>query len=163
MAPILAAIIMNNTASYSSTGGNVVDQGGSVTQGDSYSSVSSENIVNSSGDSGGTATVHIETNDNGQLSQETITRSAPPGGVIDIEVATSSGAARIRASTIVGAGSSSLGKLEHAVHRLLETASTSASASVSISSSSIPFARVSFSARIGAFFQHLFGLFGLTW
>src|SRR5665213_326375 len=105
MAPLLAAIIISNTNSYSSTGGNVVGSGGTVTNGQSYSSAYVENDVNGSdttydssdgstivtngGD--GSATVHIETDNNGQVSSQTITKQIPSNGGIDIEGATSSG------------------------------------------------------------------------
>jgi hypothetical protein len=162
---------MTSTNAYSSTGGNYAGPGGTVTQGASYSSVTSENI---DGTSGGTATVQIETDDNGQVNDQTITKSIPPGGSIEIEVATSSGSSghsggvgsSIHAATVISTGSSSasLKSLQRAVHTLLTTAAaTSASTSITIETSATTspnFAQIGFGAQIMLFFKQLFSVFG---
>src|ERR1700722_3177711 len=90
MLPLLAAAIISTTMSNSSTGGNVVS-GNSVVTGSSYSSVS---VQTYDGDTGGTSTVQIETDDNGQVNKQTITKTIPPGGSADIDIATSTGDGR---------------------------------------------------------------------
>jgi hypothetical protein len=162
MAPLLAAIIISNTNSYSSTGGNVVSSGGTITQGSSGSSSYVESVVNSS-DSGGSATVHIETDTDGQVSDQTITKAIPPGGDVEIDVATSS--ASVRAVSLVNAGSSSssLTSLQHAIHHLLEVASSSTTTALSIEATATApdFTEVSFGAQVTAFFKRIFSIFGL--
>ena len=59
MLPLLAGAIMVTTMSNSSTGGNVVDNGSSVVNGSSYSSVSVQTYSN---DDGATSTNNIHIN-----------------------------------------------------------------------------------------------------
>lgn len=182
MAPLLAAIIMSNTSSYSSTGGNYAGPGGVVSNGAVESSAYSETNVGGSesdyyssdndvdvtnGEGGGTATVHVETDNNGQVQQETVTKPIPAGGTLDIEVATSSASGnssvRIGASVSAGSPSTSLSSLQRAIHHLLQAASSSAtsSASVSASTTEVAFSQISFGAQLTAFLERLFSLFGL--
>lgn len=165
---------MTSTNAYSSTGGNYAGPGGTVTQGPSYSSVTSENI--DEGGSGGTATVHIETDENGQINDQTITKTVPPGSSVEIDVATSSGdgAVAIQAATEInpaintGSASASLKSLQRAVHTLLTTAAatdTNGNATTSIvvettASTSPNFAQIGFGAQIMLFFKQLFSIFG---
>jgi hypothetical protein len=171
MAPLLASILMTSTNAYSSTGGNYAGPGATVTQGASYSSVTSQNIDN--GANGVTATVQIQTDDNGQLNNQTITKTIPPGGSVDMEVATSSGNAAIGVhtsmvvsnATTADSASGSLKSLQRAVHTLLKTAaSTSASTSLAADtdfSVSPNFAPIGFGGQVMLFFQRLFSIFGL--
>ena len=173
MAPLLAAIIMTNTSSYSSTGGNHAGPGGTVVQGPSYSSVTSENI--DGGGSSGTATVHIETNTNGQISSQTITKTVPPGGSIEIVVATSSrdtgtNDVTVHAASAISTNSASvsLRSIQHAVHALLKvSASSSVSVNASTSaaletsaSTTVHFNQIGFRTQLMLFFKQLFTIFG---
>jgi hypothetical protein len=170
MVPLLASIIMTNTNAYSSTGGNVVGPGETVIQGSSYSSVMNETI-DGSGQSG-TATMYTETINNGKVDSQTMTKAIPPGGSIEIEVATSSGSAAswVRTASIVSPGissvsaSTSLKSLQQAVYKLfIDTMSTSASTSIAINttgSTSTNFAQIGFGTQIKLFFKQLFSIFG---
>jgi hypothetical protein len=164
MAPLLAAIIISNTGSYSSTGGNVVSGGGVVTQGPSESSSYVESIVNSN-DNGGSATVHIETNTNGVVQQQTITQPIIPGVPIDIEAATSSGSGSvnidsyIRTGPLNATGTTSRGRFAH--HALGATSSVATSSPFFGTGTTVPAPAMDLGSRIGAFFARLFSFFGL--
>jgi hypothetical protein len=182
MAPLLATILISTTGSYSSTGGNTAGPGGMVVNGPSQSSAYtvtnvggsdsdyyySDNGVNITNTGGtGSATVHIETDNNGQVQQETVTKPIPPGGNVDIEIATSSGNSYAATVIKVGSGSSvrastSLTSLRHAIGHLLKAASSSTTTALSIEATATGpnFAQLSFGAKIAAFFQRVFNLFG---
>ena len=165
MLPLLAAIIMTNTSSYSSTGGNVAGDGGSILQGASESSSYSENIVNDA-DGTASASVHIETYSNGQIHDDTVTKSVPAGGSLELRIATSteSGSAYVDSYVRTGVGKDAIVPVlapKNAPRRGVLAATTSAS-------SSITAANVSSAAHeegIGSFFsqlwQHIFSLFNL--
>ena len=186
MAPLIAAIIMTNTSSYSSTGGNVVGPGGTVVTGAQQSSAYSENTDNSTNDSysesevnisdqsgsGGSATVQVKTDNNGQVSQQTITKPIPAGGSVDIDIATSTGGSidsHVTSSFNASVSSGGLSSLSHAIHHLLKIASTSASSSleatatVNVAQSGPVFGEIDFGDQIKAFFSHLFSVLGFNW
>jgi hypothetical protein len=154
---------MSNTSSYSSTGGNVVGTGGSVSNGQSGTSAYSENIVNSNSDGGSSATVQIETDNNGVVQQQTITKEAPPGGSIDIEVATSSGGSSVNIASYVSSGPANAagtpvphGRFTHQTPNA--TTSIAASSSIELAST-VPV--MDLGTLFRSFFTHLFSFFGL--
>jgi len=173
MAPLLAAIIMSNTSSYSSTGGNVVGTGGTVTNGPSETSAYSENFIGSNGDNGGSATVQIETDNNGVVQEQTITKTAPPGQSLDVEVGTSSGGSSVNVASYIRTGSLNMtgttthGRFAHhtfgvasSTDSTTSTTSTS-SGQASSTSATLPLPKMDFGGQLRAFFMHLFSLFGL--
>ncbi len=164
---------MTNTSAYSSTGGNVAGNGGSVTNGQSGASAYSENVVNSGGDGGSSATVHIETDNNGVVQEQTITKTAPPGQSLDIEVGTTSGGASVNVGSYIRTGSSNMtgttthGRFAHhtfgvasSTDSTTSTTSTS-SGQASSTSATLPLPKMDFGGQLKAFFMHLFSLFGL--
>lgn len=163
MAPLLAAIIMTNTSSYSSTGGNTVGTGGTVSNGSSESSAYSENYVGSSDSNGSSATVHIETDNNGVVQQQTITKTAPPGQSLDIEVGTSSGRGSVNVYSYIHSGSGNGAGATHGrpPHNT-NTASSSATTTLSLeANTTLQLPKMDFGGQLKAFFMHLFSLFGL--
>ncbi len=123
MVPLLAALILTSTASDVSTGGNTVSAGGHVQNGSAYSSVSQLSVVNQNENDygasttsvtitnttgGGTAIMHIKTDTNGEVHEETVTKQIPVNGSLDIEVATSSGNSNVRSALQVSNGATPL-------------------------------------------------------
>lgn len=155
MLPLLAATILSTSLSNSSTGENTV-QGGDVVTGSSYSSVSVQTYDNGSG---GTSTVEIDTDTNGQASKQVITKVIPPGGSSDTYIATSSGPSaqagdsRVEVDSDIGAGSSTTPESAHE-----GGVTTTVSSSVSIPS----FTQIT-APDFGSFWRHFFGFFRLWW
>jgi hypothetical protein len=120
-----------------------------------------ESTVNSNGENGSSATVHIETDNNGVVQEQTITKTAPPGVPLNIEVATSSGAGSVNINSYIRAGSSNMtATTSHG--RFGHHGSVAASSSaVFEASTTIPVPEMDLSAQIRAFFAHFFGFFGL--
>jgi len=165
---------MTNTSAYSSTGGNVAGNGGSVTNGQSGASAYSENVVNSGGDGGSSATVHIETNNNGVVQEQTITKTAPPGQSLDIEVGTTSGGGSVNVGSYIhtgvggGAGATTHGRPLHNTSTASSSDSTTSTSSgqasspqAATTSATLPLPKMDFGGQLRAFFMHLFSLFGL--
>ncbi|HEV3245350.1 MAG TPA: hypothetical protein VG102_03255 [Candidatus Paceibacterota bacterium] len=149
MVPLIAGLILSNTVS-NSTGGLTAQAGDVVHSGDSYSSVSVQTYAN---DEGGTSTVQIETDENGQVNKQTYTKTVPAGGNANVFVATSTGSAHVNIGSFIGVGTSTK---RHALHVAPDvvSASTSASSSVTLQASNSHF---SFNLR--AFLQALFMYF----
>lgn len=163
MAPLLTAILMTSTNSYSSTGGNTAGAGGTVTQGASESSSYSENIVGGS-DGGSSATIHIETDSNGVKREETVTQAAPPGGNLELYLATSSGSgsADVGSSIQTGVRTDVISR-RHAVripdHRITREATSTATTSAMASARSTPAVPAS-GSFFAALWKRIAGLFG---
>ena len=164
MLPLLVATIITTSVSNSSTGGlsaqaglpaqagNIVTSGGDVVNGSSYSSVSVQTYDNNEG---GTSTVQIETDRNGQVNTQTVTKTIPPGGSADIYVATStgSGSALVEVGSTVDASATS-----SRIGRLISGLFGSSTASSSFEVESAGFG---LGIQLQAFFNSLLGFFRL--
>lgn len=148
MFALLLALSLSNVSSNVSasayTGGNVVSSGGTVTQGSSYDSVQSTTVINGGT---GTSTVNVETDTNGNVQRQSVTKAIPPGGTSIIVVASSTGAEGA-AVTIDGATMYPVGS----------SASTTASTTVT-ASTSLPHTHQSFMSAISLFFHSFFSFF----
>jgi hypothetical protein len=167
--PIAASAVTyvnSDTESSADSGDNVVGGGGVVVTGSSNASAYDENSINGSAYSGsgesvfvtsnnssGTATVHIETDNNGQVDQETITKPIFPGAETDIMIATSSGAgsASVHVGMFTGGAPSNIRHLFH--HVFGASTSTATTSWQQGASSSAPH------FDITAFFKNLFSIF----